>query len=99
MEGAKKEVECQTPVGQVGEVGEGMSGGGGEVVGVVPAEDGEYGDEGVEGEEEAKGGKDVGGEEPGGREAGCWVEGLRDAEEGVDLRHWEVSLYERGKDR
>lgn len=98
VEGAEEEVECQAPVGQVGEVGEGMSGGGGEVVGVVPAEDGKDGDEGVEGEEEAEGGEDVGGEEPGGCEAGCWVEGLGDAEEGVDLRHWESFLCERGKD-
>lgn len=87
MEGAEEEVERQAPVGQVGEVGEGLPGGGGEAVGVVPAEDGEDGGEGVGGEEEAEGGEQEGRQEPGGGEAGCRVEGLGDAEEGVDLRH------------
>ena len=96
VQGADEEVECQAPVCEVGEVGEGLAGAEGEVVGVVPAEDGEDGDEGVEGEEEADGGEEVGGQEPGGCEARCWVEGLGDAEEGVDFRHWEcLSLCER----
>lgn len=92
VQGAEEEVECQAPVGQVGEVGEGLPGGGGEVVGVVPAEDCEDGGEGVEGEEEAEGGEEVGSEEPGGCEAGCWIEGLGHAEEGVDLRHGEPPM-------
>ncbi len=98
MEGAEEEVESQAPVCQVGEVGEGVAAGGGEVVGVVPAEDGEDGGEGVEGEEEAEGGEEVWWEQPRGREAGGWVEGLRDSEDGVDFRHMGVSLCERGKD-
>lgn len=87
VRGAEEEVERQAPVGEVGEVGEGAPAGGGEVVGAVPAEDGEDGREGVEGAEEAEGGEEVGWEEPGGREAAGRVEGLGDAEEGVDLRH------------
>ena len=64
-----------------------MAGADREMVGVVPAEDGEDGDEGVDGEEEADGGQEVRGQKPGGCEAGCWVEGLGDTEEGVNLRH------------
>lgn len=89
MQGREEEVEAQAPVGEIGEEGKGAAGGDGEVVGVVPAEDGEGRDEGVEGEEEAEGGEEVGGQEPGGCEAEGWIEGgsCGDAEEGVDFRH------------
>ena len=46
-----------------------MAGSDGEIVGVVPGKDREDGNEGVEGEEEAEGGKEIGGKEPGGCEA------------------------------
>ena len=51
-----------------------MAGGGSEIVWIVPGKDCEDGNEGVEGEEEAEEGEEVGGKEPGGCEAGGWVE-------------------------
>ena len=88
MQGRKEEIKRQAPVREVREEGEGGAGGGGEAVGVVVAEDCKGCGEGVEGEEEAEGSEEVRGEEPGGCEAGGWVEGVGDAEVGVDFRHF-----------
>ena len=60
----------------------------------VVAVGGEDGDEGVEGEEEAEGGEEIWGEEPGGREAGGWIEGwVGDTEEGYGFRALVFSLF------
>lgn len=93
MQGRKEEIERQAPVREAREEGEGGAGGGGEAVRVVVAEYREGCCEGVEGEEEAEEREGVGGEEPGGCEAGGWVERGGDAEVGVEGLHFSFFVW------
>ncbi len=84
MQSTEEKVKCQAAVGQVSKVGEEAARLVGIVMTIVPAKDGEDGDESIEGEESADEGEHEWWEEPGGCEARCWVEGVVNAQEGVD---------------